>query len=43
MREFTLPNKKNDGRLEKFDFDGDGEGFRDGFAFDGEKGMKRVF
>ena len=43
MRCFTLPNMKNDGRIEKLDLDGDGEGLREGFAFEGEKGMKRVF
>jgi len=29
--------------VEKFDLNGDGEGFREGFAFEGEKGIKRVF
>ena len=43
MRDFTLSNMKNDGRIEKLDHDGDGKGFREGFAFEGEKGMKRVF
>ena len=43
MRDFTLPNMKNDGRMEKLDLDRDRERFREGFAFEGKKGRKRVF
>ena len=43
MRDFTLPNMNNEGRIVKLDPDEDGEGFRKGFAFEGEKEMKMVF
>ena len=38
-----MPNMKIDGRVLKLNLDRDGEGFREGFDFEGEKGMRRVF